>query len=91
MAHLVPRLKFNDGDSTDTDHGDSDKTRQFNDTKSQLSGKPTRTSSPTLFHKVKNHKSILALVVSDSRIYAGTQGGELLVSMPVTELGSGSG
>ena len=35
---------------------------------------------PTLFHKVKNQKSILALVVSDSKIYAGTQGGEILVS-----------
>lgn len=34
---------------------------------------------PTLFHKVKNQKSILALAVSDSRLYAGTQGGELLV------------
>ena len=34
---------------------------------------------PTLFHKVKNQKSILALVVSDSKIYAGTQDGELKV------------
>ena len=35
---------------------------------------------PALFHKVKNQKSILVLVVSDSKIYAGTQGGEILVS-----------
>ena len=34
---------------------------------------------PTLSHKVKNQKSILALVVSDSKIYAGTQDGELKV------------
>ena len=34
---------------------------------------------PTLFHKVKNQKSILALVVSDSKIYAGTQDGEVKV------------
>ena len=34
---------------------------------------------PTLFHKVKNQKSILTLVVSESKIYAGTQDGELKV------------
>ncbi|KAL9107634.1 MAG: hypothetical protein Q9187_008402, partial [Circinaria calcarea] len=33
---------------------------------------------PVLFHKVKNQKSILALIVSDSEIYAGTQGGEII-------------
>ena len=36
--------------------------------------------TPKLYHKVKNQKSILTLVVSDSKIYAGTQGGEILVS-----------
>ena len=40
----------------------------------------TGSNPPILFHKVKNQKSILALVVSDSKIYAGTQGGEILVS-----------
>ncbi|KAL9604663.1 MAG: hypothetical protein Q9219_000383 [cf. Caloplaca sp. 3 TL-2023] len=34
---------------------------------------------PTLFHKVKNERSILALAVSDSRLFAGTQSGEILV------------
>ncbi|KAL8995436.1 MAG: hypothetical protein Q9188_006815 [Gyalolechia gomerana] len=37
-------------------------------------------SSPTLFHKVKNDKSILALAVYDSRLFAGTQAGEILVN-----------
>lgn len=37
------------------------------------------TQEPTLFHKVKNQKSILTLVVSDSKIYAGTQDGEVKV------------
>lgn len=36
---------------------------------------------PTLFHKVKNERSILALAVSDSRLFAGTQAGEILVSI----------
>ena len=37
------------------------------------------TQKPTLFHKVKNQKSILAIAVSDSKIYSGTQDGELKV------------
>lgn len=36
-------------------------------------------NEPLLFHKVKNQKSILAIVISDSKIFAGTQGGEILV------------
>ena len=35
--------------------------------------------NPSLFHKIKNQNSILALLVSDSKIFAGTQGGDLLV------------
>ncbi len=34
---------------------------------------------PSLFHKIKNSKSILAVAVSESHIYAGSQGGDLLV------------
>ena len=34
---------------------------------------------PSLFHKIKNQNSILTLLVSDSKIFAGTQGGDLLV------------
>lgn len=37
---------------------------------------------PNLFHRVKNQRSILALVIADSRIYAGTQGGEILACSP---------
>ncbi|KAL8839183.1 MAG: hypothetical protein Q9170_001832 [Blastenia crenularia] len=36
-------------------------------------------SSPTLFHKVKNERSILALAICDSKLFAGTQSGEILV------------
>ncbi|KAL8664858.1 MAG: hypothetical protein Q9202_002720 [Teloschistes flavicans] len=36
-------------------------------------------STPALFHKVKNERSILALAVSDGRLFAGTQDGEILV------------
>ncbi|KAI4144014.1 MAG: hypothetical protein L6R39_004352 [Caloplaca ligustica] len=34
---------------------------------------------PVLFHKIKNETSVLALAVSDSRLFAGTQAGEVLV------------
>lgn len=34
---------------------------------------------PALFHKVKNEQSILALLISQGKIYAGTQSGDLLV------------
>ncbi|KAI4242529.1 MAG: hypothetical protein L6R42_010979, partial [Xanthoria sp. 1 TBL-2021] len=33
---------------------------------------------PALFHKVKNERSILALAVSEARLFAGTQSGEIL-------------
>lgn len=38
-------------------------------------------NQPVLFHKIKNERSILALAVSDSRLFAGTQAGEILVSL----------
>ena len=43
---------------------------------------------PALFHKVKSQKSILALAVSESKLYAGTQGGELLVCEPDRPVGT---
>ena len=36
-------------------------------------------NQPNLFHKIRGEKSILALLVSNAKIYAGTQGGDLLV------------
>lgn len=35
--------------------------------------------TPTLVHRMKHDKSILALAVSSHNIFAGTQGGEILV------------
>lgn len=34
---------------------------------------------PVLFHKVNNESSIIALAVSEARLFAGTQSGEILV------------
>ena len=36
-------------------------------------------AKPELFHRIKDQKSILALTVCDRHVYAGTQGGDLLV------------
>ena len=44
-------------------------------------------NQPSLFHRIKGEKSILALLVSDAKIYAGTQGGDLtLWSLETFEL-----
>lgn len=40
---------------------------------------PGAKSRPSLSHRMKHDKSILALAVSSQYIFAGTQGGELLV------------
>ncbi|KAF2870395.1 hypothetical protein BDV95DRAFT_575718 [Massariosphaeria phaeospora] len=40
---------------------------------------PTTARTPTLSHRMKHDKSILALTVSFTNVFAGTQGGEILV------------
>lgn len=40
---------------------------------------PTTGTMPAVTHRMKHDKSILALAVSESSIFAGTQGGEILV------------
>ena len=37
---------------------------------------------PILYHKVKNDEAILALAISEARLFAGTQSGEILVGTP---------
>ena len=78
MARPVSKQDYSIGDQahTDIDRGESDTVVA---TATVQNRKSPNTPEPTLFHKVKNQKSILALAVSDSKLYAGTQGGELLV------------
>src|SRR5438552_3329789 len=71
------RHRRNEADRSDSDHARSS---------NNASGTATPTlppqstgPTPTLFHLVRHDKSILALVVSDKYIFAGTQGGEILV------------
>lgn len=79
MAPPLSKQNYSIGDQTqtDTDRGESD--TGVATATAQNKKSPANTLEPTLFHKVKNQKSILALAVSDSKLYAGTQGGELLV------------
>lgn len=42
-------------------------------------GVPRDNRTPALSHRMKHDKSILALAVSSQCIFAGTQGGEILV------------
>lgn len=79
MAPPPSKQNYSIGDhaQTDTDRGESD--TGVATSIGQNKKAPVNTPEPTLFHKVKNQKSILALAVSDSKLYAGTQGGELLV------------
>lgn len=63
---------------TDTDYTDSD-INESGDQNGNSFERVTIGAQPSLFHKIKNQKSILAVAVSESHIYAGTQGGKLLV------------
>lgn len=55
---------------------DGDGARMSQSTHGESEGDAKR---PVLAHRMKHDKSILALAVSDSSIFAGTQGGEILV------------
>jgi di- and tripeptidase len=65
----IPHTPLNpsfDEDETSEDDNDSDELRQ-NDV------------APTLLHRFRHNKSILALAIANKYIYAATQGGEILV------------
>ena len=49
---------------------------------------PTANQRPVLSHRMKHDKSILALAVSSQYIFAGTQGGEILVQIIYVLAGS---
>ena len=79
MAHLLP-TSLVDGersrDDTDNDASDAGVGVGVNGGAQLPSMKAQK---PSLFHKIRNQRSILALLISDSKIYAGTQNGDLLV------------
>ncbi len=79
MANLLPTSvtdRERSHDDTDNDVSDAPVDFERNVGTGPLSIKAHR---PLLFHKIQNQTSILALLISDSKIYAGTQSGDLLV------------
>ena len=85
MAHGPARPKRNGAIiNAEVDDVDLDAYRE-RDVSNTTAGDSSALNGPALFHKVKNQKSILAIAVSDSRIFAGTQGGELLVGLVCPE------
>lgn len=76
MAHLLSTLTLDGKTGSDYDGSDA-----ATDGEGHANAPPTslNATSPTLFHKIQNQPSILALLVSDSKLYAGTQNGDLLV------------
>ena len=60
--------------------GPSSHERSTSDTNGVGQGVPRDNRTPALSHRMKHDKSILALAVSSQYIFAGTQGGEILVS-----------
>ena len=67
-----------EGSCDSSDDYDSASTNDENDGEGAALG-ALKAHSPALFHKIKNQRSILALLISHDKIYAGTQGGDLLV------------
>lgn len=78
MAHLFPTLTLHGMSGSDNDESDI-----ATDAEGRRNGPSLPTAltatSPAIFHKIQNQPSILALLVSDSKLYAGTQNGDLLV------------
>ena len=79
MANLLPTSVTDEEKShNDTENDVSDAPVDFE--RSVGTGSPSiEAHRPLLFHKIQNQTSILALLISDSKIYAGTQSGDLLV------------
>ena len=73
---LLPTLTLDGKSGSDNDESDA-----ATDLEGQGGAPPTllNSTTPTLFHKIQNQPSILALLVSESKLFAGTQNGELLV------------
>lgn len=79
MANLLPTSVTDEERAHyDTENDVSDAPVDFE--RNVGTGSPSiKAHRPLLFHKIQTQTSILALLISDSKIYAGTQSGDLLV------------
>ena len=88
MAHLLRTLTIDGKSGSDNDESDAATDVEGYASAPSASLNPT---SPTLFHKIQDQPSILALLVSDSKLFAGTQNGNLLVRFLVKPRPQGQG
>lgn len=79
MANRPPNIRLEDQQDEATDADDLASDMQGEAARRNGAGADLTLNEPLLLHKVKNQKSILAIVISNSKIFAGTQGGEILV------------
>ncbi len=79
MAHLLPFSAVKRSKSQGSTNNDESDVMTDAESHDGAQSTSLTVPTPTLFHKVKNQKSILTLLVSDSKIFAGTQCGDLLV------------
>lgn len=97
MAPTAPTLRVairdearNDSDGTserdDSSSGGFDKTASEDVGEGHHPDPPNgvihHDEKPTLVHRFHHNRSILCLVVTEEYVYAGSQGGDLLVSVP---------
>ena len=76
MALLLPNLTVDGKSGSDNDGSDAATDIEGH---GRAPSPLLNATNPILFHKIKNQPSILALLVSDSKLFAGTQNGDLLV------------
>ena len=79
MANRSRNARQDNYDNNVADADDHAPDRANHDAVQGASAQLQAINGPALFHKVKNQKSILTIVISNSRVFAGTQGGDLLV------------
>ena len=77
MAHVTPKSAIRERQEI----GNTQKTDAFTGSKShhEPDWNSSKIRGPNLFHRVNTGKSILSLLTHDSKIFAGTQSGDLLV------------
>jgi hypothetical protein len=67
---------------TETDGSDADVNADRTRSSLKQNGFGSR-PAPALFHRVKDQRSILTLVASSIQLFAGTQGGEIIVATSI--------
>lgn len=79
MASILKPSVIVGGTSCDNTDNEDPNTAAGGEGKFRVRSASSKGQNPALFHKLKDERSILALLISNGKIYAGTQSGDLLV------------